>query len=182
MVFDNPDDLDYSPLLTGCKNFFVKPVVWWRKNIVEPNQKTYYWYHRKFQRVPTVDNCYDDDAVCKYEATRQMKRDRRVEARICYILKSKFDDCVFYEGEGDARRLCEPYLKHFEDASEAYFIKYGDLGWDINAEQVFFRQKHRLIWERRHGEVGTGMKDKDGNRIPLEKLKLEDGKVQYGSF
>lgn len=58
----------------------------------------------------------------------------------------------------------------------------GDLGWDINAEQVFFRQKHRLIWERRHGEVGTGMKDKDGNRIPLEKLKLEDGKVQYGSF
>lgn len=46
------------------------------ENIVEPNQKTYYWYHRKFQRVPTVDNCYDDDAVCKYEATRQMKRDR----------------------------------------------------------------------------------------------------------
>lgn len=28
------------------------------------------------------------------------------------------------------------------------------------AKTIFMKQKHRMAWERRHGEVGTGMREK----------------------
>lgn len=34
----------------------------------------------------------------------------------------------------------------------------GDLGGYGTAKTCYMKQKHRLIWERRHGPVGTGMK------------------------
>jgi len=36
----------------------------------------------------------------------------------------------------------------------------GDMGIGINVKNAYMKQKHRMIWERRHGPVGTGMKDK----------------------
>ena len=36
----------------------------------------------------------------------------------------------------------------------------GDLGAPATAIAAYMKQKHRLIWERRHGEVGTGMNNK----------------------
>jgi len=35
----------------------------------------------------------------------------------------------------------------------------GDLGGYANAKTAYMKQKHRLIWERRHGPVGSGMKE-----------------------
>ncbi|KAL1380227.1 hypothetical protein pipiens_001428 [Culex pipiens pipiens] len=52
------------------------PVTWFRESVVEPNRKTYPWYHQKFRRVPTIDQCYTDDAVCFFEANNQFKRDK----------------------------------------------------------------------------------------------------------
>jgi NADH dehydrogenase (ubiquinone) 1 beta subcomplex subunit 10 len=57
-------------------NILVTPTVWVREKIVEPNQKSYPWYHQKFRRVPTIDECYTDDVVCYYEANEQYRRDR----------------------------------------------------------------------------------------------------------
>jgi len=34
----------------------------------------------------------------------------------------------------------------------------GDIGPMASTEQAYMKQKHRLLWERRHGPVGTGMK------------------------
>lgn len=34
----------------------------------------------------------------------------------------------------------------------------GDLGGYGSARDCYMKQKHRLIWERRHGPVGSGMK------------------------
>lgn len=34
----------------------------------------------------------------------------------------------------------------------------GDLGVYGNVKDAYMKQKHRLIWERRHGKVGSGMK------------------------
>ena len=33
----------------------------------------------------------------------------------------------------------------------------GDIGPSGYSIAAYFKQKHRMIWERRHGEVGTGM-------------------------
>lgn len=41
-----------------------------------------------------------------------------------------------------------------------FFFKYldGDLGGYHNVKKAYMKQKHRLIWERRHGPVGSGKK------------------------
>lgn len=34
----------------------------------------------------------------------------------------------------------------------------GDLGYYGNAMTAYMKQKHRMIWERRHGKIGSGKK------------------------
>lgn len=34
----------------------------------------------------------------------------------------------------------------------------GDMGHKADAVSAYMKQKHRLIWERRHGPVGSGRK------------------------
>lgn len=48
------------------------------ETIVEPNRQNYPWYHQKFRRVPTIDQCFTDDPICKFEANQQFKRDKYV--------------------------------------------------------------------------------------------------------
>lgn len=57
-----------SVIVTFSLNFSEK--------IVVPNQKDYVWYHQRFRRVPTIDECYTDDIICKHEAQLQFKRDK----------------------------------------------------------------------------------------------------------
>ena len=38
------------------------------------------------------------------------------------------------------------------------YLSDGDLGPTMHARDVYMKQKHRMIWERRHGKVGSGMK------------------------
>lgn len=40
-------------------------------------------------------------------------------------------------------------------------ISDGDLGYYGNVKDAYMKQKHRMIWERRHGKIGSGRKDKD---------------------
>lgn len=125
--------------------------------IVKPNQKNYPWYHQKFRRVPTIDQCYTDDVVCQFEADQQFKRDRLVDSEILNILRQRFEDCVHYESP-DHKTKCVDILETYNKASEDWFIKYGDLGYYGAAKAAYMKQKHRMVWERRHGPVGSGMK------------------------
>lgn len=34
----------------------------------------------------------------------------------------------------------------------------GDLAHTATVKDAFMKQKHRLVWERRHGPVGSGMR------------------------
>ena len=51
----------------------------------------------RFKRVPTIDECYMNDQVCKREASVQYFRDRGVEQAIVKLLYQRFQDCVIYE-------------------------------------------------------------------------------------
>lgn len=37
----------------------------------------------------------------------------------------------------------------------------GDLGAIGDGRSAYMKQKHRMIWERRHGKIGSGMKPQD---------------------
>lgn len=133
------------------------PVTYVREKLVVPNQKKYPWYHQQYRRVPSIDECYTDDVVCYSEANFQFLRDKSVEDEILLILRSRFEHCAFYHGEHD-EHLCDHLKKAYEEAAHNWFIKYGEMGVSLNAVNAYMKQKHRMIWERRHGPVGTGMK------------------------
>ena len=39
-------------------------------------------YHRRYRRVPSIDQCYMHDMVCREEANVQFKRDMLVEENV----------------------------------------------------------------------------------------------------
>ncbi|XP_039300414.1 NADH dehydrogenase [ubiquinone] 1 beta subcomplex subunit 10-like [Nilaparvata lugens] len=102
--------------------FFEAPGDWVRKTIVEPNQKKYPYYHQQFRRVPTIDQCYDDDVICKFEADQQFERDRKVDSQILQILRARVEDCFIYEGY-EANEKCKPLQDQYTEASTNWFIK-----------------------------------------------------------
>ncbi|XP_056643209.1 NADH dehydrogenase [ubiquinone] 1 beta subcomplex subunit 10 [Diorhabda sublineata] len=140
----------------SVSNTLERPVVWFRETVVEPNQKHSVWYHQKFRRVPTIDECYTDDAVCIAEANLQFKRDKLVDSDILSILRERYEDCALYEAP-DHLEKCRPLFDQYQEATTNWFIKYGDLGGYGDAKAAYMKQKHRMIWERRHGPVGSGM-------------------------
>lgn len=135
------------------------PIDYFRETIVLSNQKKYPWYHQKFRRVPTIDECHELDVVCIQEANAQFLRDKMVEDEIINILRNRYEHCCWAHGE-DRKTVCTDLYKTYEDAANAWFIKYGDLGIKCDARSAFMKQKHRMIWERRHGPVGSGMNNK----------------------
>ncbi|XP_043216069.1 NADH dehydrogenase [ubiquinone] 1 beta subcomplex subunit 10-like [Amphibalanus amphitrite] len=147
----------FTKFCTSVFNTIDKPVTWFRERVVVPNRKEYPWYHRSYNRVPTIDQCYTDDPVCFFEANEQWIRDRQVDREIVNILRQRWRDCAFYEGV-DAPVKCVELQKISEDAETNFFIKYGDLSAYANVKDCYMKQKHRMLWERRHGPVGTGMK------------------------
>uniref|UniRef100_A0A1S6GL21 NADH dehydrogenase [ubiquinone] 1 beta subcomplex subunit 10 n=1 Tax=Pseudodiaptomus poplesia TaxID=213370 RepID=A0A1S6GL21_9MAXI len=166
-----------GPFVRFAYSTVIQPAVWFRKNVVEPNRgETQAWYHRRYRRVPTIDECYVDDVVCREEANVQFQRDWRVDQEIVSILRGRMEDCFFYEkGTGIAslgppkegvvidvsegsQHVCKPIMDTYNRAAKNFFIKYGEMGYNMRVEHAFMKQKHRLMWERRHGEIGTGMK------------------------
>ena len=106
--------------------FVFGPVYWLREKVVEPLKgESYPWYHRRYPRVPSIDECYTDDLVCRWlaehsespqllyvfvpitmpysilycreEANAQFKRDWLVEEEIITLLRARMQDCYFYE-------------------------------------------------------------------------------------
>ncbi|XP_053210569.1 NADH dehydrogenase [ubiquinone] 1 beta subcomplex subunit 10-like [Panonychus citri] len=143
-------------------NLFDVPATWIHDKIVVPNRKQSVYYHYKFPRVPTVDECYVDDYACLWEADQQYKRDRKVEKNIIKILVRRYDECMATYGGVDstARAWCEHLLEDRDKAETNYMIKYGELRMDGTAAlnlmenrtrsaDVYLKQKHRYVWERK---------------------------------
>lgn len=58
------------------------------ESVVTPNRPDHVYYHQKFRRVPTIDQCYTDDPVCRFEAQQQFNRDK-------YATYMKWYGCLF---------------------------------------------------------------------------------------
>ena len=56
-------------LCRALDTFVFGPVYWLREKVVEPLKgESYPWYHRRYPRVPSIDECYTDDLVCRLVA------------------------------------------------------------------------------------------------------------------
>ncbi|KAK4309936.1 hypothetical protein Pmani_016546 [Petrolisthes manimaculis] len=148
----------FEAFINAVGSVFDGPVTWFRESVVDKNRPDYPWYHRQFRRVPTIDECYTDDIVCFVEANEQFKRDRMVDNEVLSILRQRHHDCILYEGH-DHKEKCASIKEQYDKAAENWFIKYGDLGVYGDVKAAYMKQKHRMLWERRHGPVGTGMKN-----------------------
>lgn len=131
-----------------------KPVHWVRENIVEPNRgPKYYWYHRRYARAVPIDECYNDDLACMYEANQEFRRTYFVDRETLELLRYRRDTCYFWH-VGDENRYflsdkCKPLSETFRREELNFFIKYGDLPHNAHVVQAYMKQKHRLIMERR---------------------------------
>lgn len=149
-------------------SMFIKPATWFHDNVLSKTRtgEEYPYYHRRYRRVPTIDECYYNDMACIYEANVQMQRDKMVEEQLVDLLQQRAADCMWYEAYNkeidNPKSKCGELKRDYEEAQMNLYIKYGDLRWPTDAQAVLMKQKHRLVWERRHGElpVSEAMKEK----------------------
>ncbi|CDW60217.1 NDUFB10 domain containing protein [Trichuris trichiura] len=129
------------------------PATWFREKIVEPLQKDrkLAFYHQKFNRVPTIDECPVTDRVCYEEAQWQYHMDKMVDGFILDILRNRMRNCRVYYGNEDYK--CAKCFDEFEEAELNYYIKYGEIGARGDVLTAYMKQKHRMVWERRHPEI-----------------------------
>lgn len=92
------------------------------ETVVKPNQKIYPYYHLRYRRVPTIDQCYEDDPCCFFEANEQFKRDRLVDDEILSILRNRYEDCVLYEAPDEVER-CRAIWDTYKDVEANWFSK-----------------------------------------------------------
>lgn len=55
------------------------------------------------------------------------------------------------------------------------------MGVGINAKNAYMKQKHRMIWERRHGPVGSGMKQQ-GTKAQQICIGIVDDNLMANAF
>ncbi|KAL3310926.1 NADH dehydrogenase (Ubiquinone) 1 beta subcomplex, 10 [Cichlidogyrus casuarinus] len=166
--------MDFSPM----EKYFYKPigymvdwpVTFFKTQIVDRVRVPTYTYHERIPRVPTIDECKLDDDMCIHFANTQFKRDRRVDKNIIHILQQRFNRCQKWHQYDDETRLekCARFENDLRDSQVNYFIKYQETAHPKDVVASFMKQKHRMLWERRYGEVGNG---KSGVPRPVPEKK-----------
>ena len=149
----------YQQKLYNCiLNVIDGPVTWYRESVMPKIRQTPQpYYHRRYSRVKTIDQCEVGDIACFVEANEQFKRDKLVEAGIVRILMSRKAECIGWYSRvpEDVEKYCKKAYEDCEEATTNFFIKYGDLGYYGNVRDALMKQKHRMLWERRNGPVGS---------------------------
>uniref|UniRef100_A0A914X397 NADH dehydrogenase [ubiquinone] 1 beta subcomplex subunit 10 n=1 Tax=Plectus sambesii TaxID=2011161 RepID=A0A914X397_9BILA len=132
---------------------FDYPVTWFREKVAEPLQdkNRVPYYHRRISRVPEIDECAVNDLSCIYEANEQYRLDKQVDYHILNVLRDRYNRCMEYH-KPDATP-CVKTIEDFEESELNFFIKYGELGVESDVKSAYMKQKHRMIWERRHPEI-----------------------------
>ncbi|ETN69490.1 hypothetical protein NECAME_15261 [Necator americanus] len=154
---------------------FDAPATWFRETIVEPinNRNRLPYYHRKLTRVPEIDECGVNDKACFFEANEQFRLDKMVDGFILQTLRHRVDRCLNYNDPDLSK--CAKVIEDMEENELNFFIKYGELGGEADVRDAYMKQKHRLIWERRHPEIMEERK----KALKEHKEKLAKGEFDY---
>ncbi|KAF7637001.1 hypothetical protein Mgra_00003580 [Meloidogyne graminicola] len=130
------------------------PATFFREKIVEPLNDRFQpvYYHRKLDRVPDIDQCGVHDRVCIFEANEQYRFDKLVDSNIVMLLHFRAQECKDFFGPTKLH-MCAKYFDDYEEADLNFFIKYGEIGSSSDVVDAYMKQKHRLIWERRHPQI-----------------------------
>ncbi|EYB95202.1 hypothetical protein Y032_0162g3405 [Ancylostoma ceylanicum] len=154
---------------------FDAPATWFRESIVEPinNRNRLPYYHRKLTRVPEIDECGVNDKACFFEANEQFRLDKMVDGFILQTLRHRVDRCMNYHDTDLSP--CAKVVEDLEENELNFFIKYGELGGEADVRDAYMKQKHRLIWERRHPEIMEERK----KALKEHKEKLAKGEFDY---
>ncbi|VDL77664.1 unnamed protein product [Nippostrongylus brasiliensis] len=155
---------------------FDAPATWFRESIVEPmnNRNRLPYYQRKLSRVPEIDECGVNDKACFFEANEQFRLDKMVDGFILQTLRGRVDRCINYN-ESSNLQACAKVIEDLEENELNFFIKYGELGSEADVRDAYMKQKHRLIWERRHPEIMEERK----KALKEHKEKLEKGEFDF---
>lgn len=89
------------------------------------------------------------------------------------ILDRRRCDCSYIHN-GQMEK-CVLQLENYEEAELNFFIKYGELGAFTDVRDCYFKQKHRMVWERRHPEV---MAERE-RKFQEHKEQLARGEMDY---
>jgi len=158
-----------------CHRSFDWPTTFFREKIVEPLNDRFRlpYYQRRLTRVPDIDQCGVNDHGCIYEANEQYRLDKLVDIYILNILKERVDRCITYHAP--YLQDCGSVAEDYEEAELNWFIKYGEMGSETNAVDVLMKQKHRMIWERRHPEI----MEERAKALAEHKKQLSEGKYDH---
>ena len=75
LEFPDPADRGFvGALHVAAMSMFTAPARFIREKFVTPYQQDYPWYHRRYKRVPTIAECFEDDWICRQEAEMQHYR------------------------------------------------------------------------------------------------------------
>ncbi|PAV86211.1 hypothetical protein WR25_26767 [Diploscapter pachys] len=151
------------------------PSTWFRERVVEPlhEKNRLPYYHFKYARVPEIDQCGVNDFGCIHEAREQFRKDKFVDGYILQILKMRYDRCMVYNFPNPAP--CAQTVEDLEEADLNFFIKYGELGSEGDVKDAYMKQKHRLIWERRHPEI----MEERAQKYAEHKEQLKNGQFDH---
>ncbi|VDK42869.1 unnamed protein product [Anisakis simplex] len=165
----------YPRMKYYAHRFFDYPASWFRENIVEPlhDKHRLPYYHRKLDRVANIDQCGVNDKACFYEANEQFRLDKMVDGYILQILRGRVERCINYNAPNYSP--CVKVIEDLEESELNFFIKYGELGSEADVRDAYMKQKHRMIWERRHPEI---MAERE-IALKEHKEKLSKGEFDY---
>lgn len=152
--------------IRSMSKIFDGPATFFKEKVTK--RENYPYYHRKFNRVPEIDECAFGDAVCIYEANEQYIRDRKVDKYITKILGDRVKECYIREGQFDGAIKCRQLDDDHERAVTNYYIKYGDMSAAAGVRDAYMKQKHRLIWQRRNPDkdiVGLSKMEETRKRV-----------------
>ncbi|XP_060064152.1 NADH dehydrogenase [ubiquinone] 1 beta subcomplex subunit 10-like [Ylistrum balloti] len=150
-------------LLLDVPSTFIKGTV----DTFRGEKKTVPYYHRRFNRVPTIDECYTDDELCRFEANQQFKRDKQVDSDIVYILRKRYLRCALSDLY-NRDTTCKEVKETFHKARDDWMIKYGHLPVYYDVVNAYMKQKHRMVNERRMQEKAAneeGMAESGGEMV-----------------